>query len=253
MDQATGHMPGPPFGSLSDRLADPAPAYLGLLVDWGGVMTTSVFESFDRFAEREGLEAGSVAALFRTEPQARELLIGLETGQVPEAEFERGLGALLGVNPGGLIPRLMKGAGPDPSMRAAVAAARRQGVPTGLVSNSWGAEGYPAEVLRALFDGVVISGAVGVRKPSAKIYRLGAGSIGLQPEQCVFVDDLTANLGPARDLGMATVHHTDAARTIAELEQLLGVDLGEQGTATNTAATYTATAAQRPGTTERTS
>ena len=247
MDQATGPLSGP----LSGRLADPAPAYLGLLVDWGGVMTTSVFESFDRFAEREGLEAGAVATLFRTEPQARELLKGLEIGELAEADFERGLGGLLGTEPDGLIRRLMQGAGPDPSMRAAVAAARRQGVPTGLVSNSWGADGYPAEVLRTLFDGVVISGTVGVRKPSARIYRLGAESIGLQPEQCVFVDDLTANLGAARELGMATVHHTDAVRTIAELEELLGVDLGEQGAITNTAATNPA--AQRPRTTERTS
>jgi len=209
----------------TDRLTAPVPAYLGLLVDWGGVLTTSVFESFDRFAEGEGLEPGAVAELFRTEPKARDLLTGLETGQLPEADFESGLGALLGVSPDGLIVRLMRAARPDPAMRAAVAAARRRGVPTGLVSNSWGSAGYPEDVLRDLFDGVVISGRVGVRKPSAQIYRLGAESLGLRPDQCVFVDDLTANLRPARELGMAVVHHTDAARTIAELARLLAVDL----------------------------
>jgi putative hydrolase of the HAD superfamily len=207
---------------------EPAPARLGLLVDWGGVLTTSVFESFDRFAEREGLEPGSVAFLFRTEPRARELLAGLETGQLAEAEFERGLGELLDVSPDGLIGRMMQSAALSPSMVAAVATARRRGVATGLVSNSWGAGGYPAEVLRDLFDAVVISGRVGVRKPSDKIYRLGAESVGLRPDQCVFVDDLAVNLGPARELGMAVVHHTDPARTIAELEELLGVSLDDQ-------------------------
>jgi HAD superfamily hydrolase (TIGR01509 family) len=76
-----------------------------------------------------------------------------------------------------------------------------------------------------LFDGVVISGEVGMRKPAREIYELGAERIGLEPPQCVFVDDLPFNLTPAEELGMATVHHVTAAETIAELERLLGVAL----------------------------
>jgi putative hydrolase of the HAD superfamily len=64
-----------------------------------------------------------------------------------------------------------------------------------------------------------------VRKPDPAIYELGAARIGVAPEGCVFVDDLPGNLKPARALGMATVHHADAATTIAELEGLLGVAL----------------------------
>jgi HAD superfamily hydrolase (TIGR01509 family) len=79
-----------------------------------------------------------------------------------------------------------------------------------------------------LFDGVVISGEVGIRKPTLRIYELGAQAIGLQPGACVFVDDLPFNLPPARDLGMAVVHHTDADTTIAELERLLGTPLREK-------------------------
>ncbi len=79
--------------------------------------------------------------------------------------------------------------------------------------------------LAELFDGVVISGDVGIRKPAREIYELGAEEIDLAPSACVFVDDLPFNLVPATELGMATVHHVDAAQTIGELEQLLQVQL----------------------------
>ncbi|MBV9415241.1 MAG: HAD-IA family hydrolase, partial [Solirubrobacterales bacterium] len=84
---------------------------------------------------------------------------------------------------------------------------------------------YPRELLAELFDGVVISGEIGIRKPSPEIYRLGAERIGLEPAECVFVDDLPFNLSPAAELGMATVHHRRAEETIDELERLLGVGL----------------------------
>jgi epoxide hydrolase-like predicted phosphatase len=199
----------------------------GLLVDWGGVMTTDVFASFAAFCGEEGLALDAVALLFRTDPQARGLLAGLETGAVAEPEFEEGFGRLLGVSPSGLITRLMARVRPEPRMTAAVRAAREAGVRTGLVSNSWGSGGYPKDVLDELFDGVVISGAVGLRKPSREIYRLGARALRLEPAQCVFVDDLGGNLKPAVELGMAVVHHTSVDATLAQLTGLLGVDLTE--------------------------
>ncbi|MFC1415006.1 HAD family hydrolase [Streptacidiphilus sp. N1-12] len=203
----------------------------GLLVDWGGVLTSNVFDAFAAFGEREGISPDAVAQLFRTDPAARELLVGLETGRLPEPEFEQGFAALLGVPPTGLIDRLLGSVQPEPRMCAAVAAARSQGVATGLLSNSWGLSGYPAALLTELFTGVVISGSVGLRKPTPEIYRLAARSLGLRPDQCVFVDDLPGNLAPARDLGMATVHHVSIDRTLAELTELLGVDFGSPSTA----------------------
>jgi putative hydrolase of the HAD superfamily len=113
-------------------------------------------------------------------------------------------------------------------MVRAVRAARSAGVRTGLISNSWGTHRYPRVLLSELFDGVVISGEVGIRKPTLRIYELGAQAIGLHPGACVFVDDLPFNLPPAQDLGMAVVHHTDADTTIAELERLLGTPLREK-------------------------
>ncbi|HEY3727333.1 MAG TPA: HAD family phosphatase [Solirubrobacteraceae bacterium] len=199
--------------------------YRGLLVDWGGVMTTNVFDAFQAFCAAEGLEPDTVRDHFRGNEHSRELLIGLETGQIPEEEFEPRFAEILGVPAEGLIDRMFAGARPDEKMLATVRRARDAGVHTGLISNSWGTRRYDRQLLAELFDGVVISGDVGMRKPTPEIYELGAQRIGLGPSQCVFVDDLPFNLKPAAELGMATVHHTADDKTIAELELLLGIDL----------------------------
>jgi putative hydrolase of the HAD superfamily len=199
--------------------------YRGLLVDWGGVMTTDVFVAFRSFCELEGLEPDTLRQRFREDPGSRDLLIALETGQIDEDEFEPRFAEILGVEPTGLIERVFAGAGPDEEMLSAVERARARGILTGLISNSWGTRRYDRELLARLFDGVVISGEVGIRKPSREIYTMGAEQLGLAPGQCVFVDDLPFNLKPAAELGMATVRHRSSADTIAELESLLGVEL----------------------------
>jgi putative hydrolase of the HAD superfamily len=203
--------------------------FTGLLVDWGGVMTGNLFHSFSAFCETEGLDPDALAQAFRAEPAARDLLIGFEEGRIDETDFENGLGRMLGVSSAeGLIDRLFAGAALDEPMVAAVRAARAGGIATGLISNSWGTTRYPRELLAELFDGVVISGEVGIRKPAPRIYELGAEAIGREPRCCVFVDDLPFNLTPAQELGMATVHHTAAASTIPELERLLGISLHQR-------------------------
>jgi epoxide hydrolase-like predicted phosphatase len=188
-------------------------------------MTTSVFDAFGAFCERAGIEPDAVGQRFRTDPASRELLVGLETGTLSEAEFEPRFAEILGVPAPGLIDGLFAGGTADEAMQSAVARARAAGVRTGLISNSWGTRRYDRALLGRLFDGVVISGEVGIRKPTPEIYERGAGAIGLAPETCVFVDDLPFNLKPAAELGMATVHHVASERTIAELERLLGVEL----------------------------
>jgi putative hydrolase of the HAD superfamily len=197
----------------------------GLLVDWGGVLTTNVFASFEAFCVREGLAPDAVLQAFRADPTARDLLVGLEVGSLPEAEFSKRFADLLGVDADGLIERLMTDTRAETAMVAAVRRARHHGIVTGLISNSWGVDRYDVDTLAELFDGVVISGAVGIRKPALEIYEMGAAAVHLPPAECVYVDDLPGNLKPARALGMTTVHHRDAAATIAELSELFGVDL----------------------------
>jgi epoxide hydrolase-like predicted phosphatase len=197
----------------------------GLLIDWGGVLTTDLFASFASFCEAEGLEAAKVRDLFRHDEAARDLLVEFECGRVDEPEFERRFAPMLGVHDQGLVDRMFAGSAPDARMLGAVKAARDGGVKTGLISNSWGVDRYPQDLMDDLFDGVVISGIVGIRKPSREIYAMGAESVGLAPADCVFVDDLGFNLKPAKELGMATVLHTGAEQTMVRLQELLGVAL----------------------------
>ncbi len=195
----------------------------GLLLDWGGVMTSSLFESFSSFCAQEGLDPERVATVFRRDREARALLIDFECGRIDESVFEPGLARALQVaNHDGLVARMMGGARGEPSMHDAVRALRAAGVRTGMLSNSWGAASYPSELLAELFDVAVISGEEGVRKPDPAIYAIARERIGVPYEQLVFVDDLHFNLDPARELGMAVVHHTGPEATIARLHELLG-------------------------------
>jgi epoxide hydrolase-like predicted phosphatase len=197
----------------------------GLLVDWGGVLTSNLFTSFHAFCVRSELDPKKVLGRFRTDPAARELLIELETGKLDEHGFEAQFAAMLGVEPDGLIDGLFAGVTPDTAMVDAVRIAHDSGVRTGLISNSWGVHRYPHDVISRIFDGVVISAEEGIRKPARRMYELGAERAGVAPERCVYVDDLPFNLTPAEELGMATVHHTSAEKTIPALEALLGMSL----------------------------
>jgi epoxide hydrolase-like predicted phosphatase len=194
-----------------------------VLLDWGGVMTTSLFDSFAAFCTSEGLDAGALRDLFRGDRVARALLVDFECGRIEEPEFEPKLAIALGVaDHAGLIDRIFAGSQPDAEMVDGVRALHDRGVRTGLVSNSWGTRRYPRELIAELFDGVVISGEEGFRKPDPRMYELGAARVGAEPRECVFVDDLEFNLPPARELGMAVVHHVDAGTTLAELRRLVG-------------------------------
>jgi putative hydrolase of the HAD superfamily len=204
-------------------------ARTALLIDWGGVLTTNLFSSFHAYCLQAEIDPKRLLGRFREDPEARALLIALEKGQLDELSFERQFAALLEVEPDGLIDGLFAGVQPDEAMVAAVRLAREAGVRTALVSNSWGVHRYPHDLFEVLFDGVVISGEEGMRKPSKRMYELGAERAGVTPGECVYVDDLEFNLTPARELGMATVHHTSAAQTIPELERLLAVELDADG------------------------
>ena len=197
----------------------------GLLVDFGGVLTSNVFASFASFCRAEGLDPDHVKRLFRGDEEARDLLVRLETGALAEPDFEAAFAAKLGLPADDLIARLFGGIAPDEAMIGAVRAAREQGFVTGLLSNSWGMATDYAALGPGLFDAQVISAQEGMRKPDPRIYPLAAQRMELDPADIVFVDDLGFNLKPARALGMTTVLHVDAAATVPELQRLLGVEL----------------------------
>lgn len=106
-----------------------------------------------------------------------------------------------------------------PTVLDAVRRARSTGIATALVTD---AHAVP-DICAASFDLVVLGPALGVCKPDPEIYRRVAARLGLDPADCVVVDDRAANLRGARTLGSVVVRHVDAAQTVAELDVLLGL------------------------------
>jgi putative hydrolase of the HAD superfamily len=217
--------PGAADASVDHDMRASSNGRRGLLIDWGGVLTTNLFASFHEYCVQTQIDTQELVRRFSEDHGFRDLLISLEKGAMEEAVFEQRFAELLGVEPAGLIDGLFAGVQPDEAMIEAVRSAHQAGIRTALVSNSWGVHRYPHELFSQIFDGIVISGQEGVRKPSRRIYELGAERAGVPAELCVFVDDLPFNLKPAEELGMATVHHTSADATIPLLERLLGVPL----------------------------
>lgn len=215
---------------MEPRPARPEPRF-ALLVDYGGVLTTPIRDSFAAFADATGVDLARVQEVLASAYRrgTREGMIhDLETGQRREAEIEAEIAASLSaggieVEGEGLIRHMFAGMALDERMLAAVGAVRAAGRRTALLSNSWGTSNYRRERFPALFDDVVISGEVGLRKPDPAIFTLAAQRLGVAPSACVFVDDIAANLEPAETLGMAVVLHRDAATTIAALADLLGL------------------------------
>jgi putative hydrolase of the HAD superfamily len=196
-----------------------------LVVDFGGVLTTSIWPAFAAFCEAEGLAPETVRDLFRGNAEALALLRRLETGELDAEEFEPRFGALLGItNTEGLIERLFAGLRPDEAMVGAVRAARTGGVCTGLISNSWGLGIYD-RAPTDLFDAIVISGEVGLHKPQPEIFTLACERLGVEAREAVFVDDLRENCAGAEAVGMTSILHRDAGETVPRLERLLGIGL----------------------------
>ena len=198
-----------------------------LIVDFGGVLTTNVFESFREFSQAEGLDPHAVKELFRERGEGLDLLRQLERGELEIPEFERRFGPLLGVREtNGMVERLFAGVRADEAMVDAVRRLKASGIPTGLISNSWGGASYDRVEVDSLFDSIVISGEVGLHKPEPEIFRLGAEQLGVEPGDCVFVDDLRENCEGAEAVGMTAILHRGADSTLPELERLLGVSTG---------------------------
>jgi epoxide hydrolase-like predicted phosphatase len=183
----------------------------GLLIDWGGVLTTSMMASFDAFGP-------GVRTAFRDDPRARQALFDLENGAIDLNTFEQRLGQALDVDPHNLAERLTAHVRPDEKMRDAVRDLHDAGVKTALVSNSWRPGDYDG---LDMFDVVVLSQRERVRKPDPRIYEIALERLQLSAEQCVFVDDLGGNLKPAKQLGMTTIRHERSEETIRELQRLL--------------------------------
>jgi epoxide hydrolase-like predicted phosphatase len=205
----------------------------GLVVDWGGVMTHDLGEAMQRWAIADGVDGAQFSSLMRewlgpaAGAQARlNPVHALERGEIEVPDFERRLAARLRtlsgspVEPVGLLGRMFDWFEHAPDMYGLVRRAHETGIRTALLSNSWGTEDYPREGWDQMFDVVVISGEVGMRKPEPAIFAHTLQLLGLPASGCVFVDDLRHNVDAAVALGFVGVQHVSYEQTAAELDVL---------------------------------
>ncbi|MDN3355591.1 HAD family phosphatase [Actinomadura sp. DC4] len=209
----------------------------GLIIDWGGVLTTPLREAVGAWIVAEDIDVDGYKVVMREwfiDAYAGDGPVspvhGLEDGSLPAAEFERTLAERLRTRTGeqvvaeGLLTRMFAAFEPVEPMYEVLRKARAAGVRTCLLSNSWG-NTYPRELFAELFDQVVISGEVGLRKPDPAIFRHALDLLGLPSEECAFIDDIEHNTNAAERLGIVGVHHTDVDVTVSRLEELTGVSL----------------------------
>jgi putative hydrolase of the HAD superfamily len=201
------------------------------LFDFGGVILSSPFEAFAHYEEANGLPAGFLRMVNATDPDTN-AWARLERSEVTLGEFSAQFAAesrALGHEVPGADVLALLGGEVRPAMVEAVRRCSDRLV-TGLLTNNFlvageGEGGRHGPIL-SLFDGIIESSRVGVRKPDPRFYEVACEKLGVEPVECVFLDDLGINLKPARALGMTTIKVVDPADALAELEAVVGFPLG---------------------------
>jgi putative hydrolase of the HAD superfamily len=209
-----------------------------VILDWGGVMTNPIRDMVTVWLDDEDVDHEHYAAVMRPWVAGAydhngdaNPIHALERGECTVEEFERLLASRIARRDGvqlvadGLLTRMFAGSTMALPMQAAVQVIRAAGLRTALLSNSWGMADYPRHLFPRMFDVVVISGEVGMRKPEERIFHHAAGLLGLAPDECVFVDDIEVNIEAAEALGMTAILHRDPLATLARLGELLGLAL----------------------------
>lgn len=202
--------------------------------DFGGVITSSPFEAFARFETERGLPADIIRRtntanhLDNAWARFERAEVDIETFDALFAAESRALGAevrgrdVVALLSGDLRPEMVQ------ALRRVKAHAKTgcitNNLPANAIGSATGRTLYIAEVM-TLFDHVIESAKIGLRKPDPRIYRLMVDALSVDPKRCVYLDDLGINLKPAREMGMTTIKVTGAEQAIAELEAATGLSL----------------------------
>jgi putative hydrolase of the HAD superfamily len=200
--------------------------------DFGGVITTSPFEAFARFEAKRGLPAD----IIRRTNAANHLenaWAKFERAEIDADAFDELFAAesrALGVEVRGkdVLPLLSGDLRPEmvEALRRAKEKFKTGCITNNLPANSIGSNAgrslYVAEVM-ALFDHIIESAKIGLRKPDPRIYRMMTDALSVDPKNCVYLDDLGVNLKPAREIGMTTIKVINAKQAIAELQAATGL------------------------------
>ncbi|TWI01511.1 putative hydrolase of the HAD superfamily [Bradyrhizobium daqingense] len=206
-----------------------------MIFDFGGVLTSSPFEAFTRFETERGLPADIIRRtnaanhLENAWAKFERAEVDIDTFDLLFAEESRALGAE--VRGRDVLPLLQGDLRPE--MVEALKRIKAQfktgcitnNLPANAIGSMTGRSLYVAEVM-VLFDHVIESAKIGLRKPDPRIYRLMVETLKVDPARCVYLDDLGVNLKPAREMGMTTIKVTSGAQAIADLEKATGLKLG---------------------------
>ncbi|HEY1853091.1 MAG TPA: HAD family phosphatase [Solirubrobacterales bacterium] len=203
-----------------------------VVCDFGGVLTTPLFEAFAQIQEEFGIESKDLGAAMQalTEREGENPLFPLERGEITEDAFLAELGAALE----GLLGRathvhrfrmaLFEGLDPNPPMIELMRELRRRGLRMAMLTNNvreWEPLWRAMLPVDEIFEEVVDSGFVGCRKPERRIYEITVERIRVPFERCLFVDDLEVNVAAAEELGMRGVRFVDNEQAIPEIRAAL--------------------------------
>jgi putative hydrolase of the HAD superfamily len=206
-------------------------AIRAVMFDFGGVISASPFEAFARLEAEHGLPPGFIRTVNATNPRDN-AWARLERGELGVDAFGPRWATearALGHEFDGRLVLDRLGGDIRPQMVAAIKSCRTTYKTACLTNNFTLAESTVSEEVAAvfaLFDAVLESRVLGVRKPDPRFYELACETIGVQPEESVFLDDLGVNLKSARALGMHTIKVIDPDQALAELEGVLGHSIG---------------------------
>ena len=207
-------------------------AIRAVMFDFGGVISTSPFEAFSRFETENGLPPGFIRRVNATDPDDN-AWARLERSEIGIDEFGQEWAAearALGREVDGRMVLEMLAGQIRPRMVAAIETCRSSYKTACLTNNFARAEHVVSDEMAAvyaLFDAVLESRVLGVRKPDPRFYELACEAVEVRPDEAVFLDDLGVNLKPARALGMHTIKVADPDEALAELAELLGVTFSE--------------------------
>ena len=202
--------------------------------DFGGVLTTSPFEAFARF-ERERRLPVDIIRRTNAANHLENAWAKFERAEVDIEAFDRLFAAeslALGAEVRGrdVLPLLAGDLRPEmvEALKRIKARFRTGCITNNLPANATGSthgrKFYVDEVM-TLFDHVIESARIGLRKPDPRIYRMMVEALKVDPRRCVYLDDLGVNLKPAREMGMTTIKVLNAAQAIGELEAATGLVL----------------------------
>jgi putative hydrolase of the HAD superfamily len=209
-----------------------------VLWDFGGVILSSPFEAFTRFEEARGIPHDHIRTVNATNPDTN-AWARLERSDISPAEFDAEFAresAALGHEVRGADVLALLSGEVRPAMVEALRRVKGAGYRTACLTNNVISDEPRSSDLRderrdqvasvmALFDEVVESSKVGVRKPEPRFYEIACDLLGVTPDQCVFLDDLGINLKPAAAMGMTTIKVVDPAVALSQLSEILALPL----------------------------